>query len=253
MVLMRRGVRSPWRGRSACRACARVLSALELIPLISFAALRGRCRTCGATLSLQYPAVELLTGFLFLFSSLALAPQSSAAWGTLAFWWIAMSFFVLIAVYDWRHALIPDEYLIPFAAAGAAYALYTAALSSAFGEVLLDRALAAVLLFLPFYALWHYSEGRWIGLADGKLAAALGVWLGLSQGLSAVALSFWVGAAVVLLFMAAQRLLHYRDALTMKSEIPFGPFMVAGALLVLFFDISAVDATQWLVSLFPFS
>ena len=153
VVLMRRGVRSPWRGRSACRACARVLSALELIPLVSFAALRGKCRTCGDTLSLQYPAVELLTGFLFLFSYLALAPRGPEVWGTLAFWWLAMSFFVLIVVYDWRYSLIPNEYLIPFAAVGAAYALYAAALSPSFWETLFDHALAAVLLFLPFYAL----------------------------------------------------------------------------------------------------
>ena len=97
---------------------------------------------------------------------------------------------------------------------------------------------AGVLLFLPFYILWKVSDGRWLGLGDGKLALGIGWFLGLSLGGTAIMLAFWIGAVVSVGFIVIQKLIqhtvHVRTGkqLTLKSEIPFGPFLVLGTLVV---------------------
>jgi prepilin signal peptidase PulO-like enzyme (type II secretory pathway) len=231
-----------------------VLSPLELVPILSYLALRGRCSACGSRISRQYPLVEFLSGFSFVFVYVRFIESqrilSAATALELALILIAVSLLIAILVYDIRHKIIPPKLVIPLIALSVIIAL--ARFYNAFwGEwtmPLLFDLFAGPMFYLFFYVLWRASRGRWLGLGDGNLSLALGFLLGFEAGLSALILAFWIGAALGLALLAYSRMLpkvlpafrfrHGSEAITMKSEIPFAPFLILGAALVYFFHIS---------------
>lgn len=222
-------------GRSSCFSCRHVLSWYELIPVFSFLSTMGKCRSCKSKISWQYPLVELGTGILFasLFLYSGIAP---GAIGFDIFWAVEFSILMVITVYDYRHKIIPDGLVYTFSAL-AFLGIFL------FGTQSLSAFIAGPALFTPFFLLWYFSGGKWIGLGDGKLALGIGWALGLVDGLSAIILGFWIGALASLLMMAFA-LAFGRKRLTIKSEIPFGPFLVIGFLLIFFFrwDIMGIHA-----------
>jgi len=221
-------------GRSQCFSCGRTLTWYDLVPLASWLVYRGRCRTCKSKISWQYPLVELSTALLFLaifrFDGLTLA---------LLFDLIIFSTLTVMTVYDIRHKIIPDGLVVIFAVTGLLKMLASIFLVSghfalpALVAVPWFDLLAGAIFFIPFWLLWLVSQGRWIGLGDGKLAIGIGTFLGLSLGLSAIMIGFWAGAIFGLagLFFA-------RKKLTMKSELPFAPFLILGVLIVFFTGIN---------------
>ena len=225
-------------GRSGCFSCGKKLEWYELIPVVSFIVQKGRCRKCGAVLSLQYPLVELLTGFLFLGIFLKyyfLSLSYEHFFFTVFFYLVIWSLLVVILVYDLRHKIIPDMLVYGFA-----FLAFVRVLVDFRAGFSLAELLAGPILFLPFYLLWHVSQGRWIGLGDGKLALGIGWMLGLGYGLSAIVLGFWIGAIVSLILLGLGRLKLLAIGLTMKSEIPFAPFLILGLALVYFIRIDVV-------------
>ncbi|NBD73691.1 hypothetical protein GVX82_01460 [Patescibacteria group bacterium] len=239
-------------GRSSCRSCDRLLSALELVPVLSYTLLRGRCRWCGANLSLQYPLVELATGLTFALVTVTLAPAlAPLPLLELALWLAAAALLILIFVYDLKTTYIPNVFVYPLIAL-AGLSLFVSggeATLPTFAEIAVGP-----LLLLPFFVLWDLSAGRLIGLGDGKLALALGWLLGPLGGLSAVVFSFWIGALVVLLRMAFERLrAGSRTAgaqLGAGSEVAFGPFMVVAAALVFACNLSFLSVAHGMSLLF---
>ena len=210
-------------GRSQCLTCGKTLTARELIPIFSFFTQRGKCRKCGAKISRQYPLVEIATGLLFL-----LIYTLHPALYALLYHWIVASILVVIVAYDIRHTIIPDGFAYPFAILAFLYGLF----SPPVGVSLFWFVLSGPLLAVPFAFLWLVSQGRWMGLGDAKLALGIGWFLGWYQGLSALIIAFWIGAIVgiLLLFLKSKRF-------TMKSEIPFGPFLILGMWIVFFCNI----------------
>lgn len=93
-------------GRSRCLTCAHTLRWFELIPVVSFVIQAGRCRECHSRLSWQYPAVELLTGLIFLRVFQVVGGNAHNL--ELAFWWLVFSILIVITIYDLRHKIIPD-------------------------------------------------------------------------------------------------------------------------------------------------
>lgn len=223
------------KGRSVCFACGKSLTWRELIPLVSFLAQKGACRGCGSKISWQYPLVELATGIAFVVAYMV-APMT---FGLVA---IILSLYIVITVYDLRHKVIPDF----FSYGAALVALCMIAIdSTAAGHVDFWRIIAGPMLFLFFWFFWKVSRGTWMGLGDGKLALSIGWALGFWQGIAALLLSFWIGAALSLLIMAVQALWGIRSGrkgLRMRSQIPFGPFLVIGFLIALIWgvDIQAI-------------
>ncbi len=222
-------------GHSHCLSCGTTLRAYELIPLLSYVVLRGRCRSCGCHIPARYFVVELLTGGLFLFSYVL---ASSLA--ELVYLWTVMAVFVVITVYDIRHYIIPDSLtaLLTLLALGwYGVQLYGGADWTSVGEAFL----AALLGTGFFFLLWFISKGAWIGFGDVKLALPLGLIAGPSFVFSMVVYSFWVGAAISLLLVGLSKLVRGQvrlgklfGRLTIKSVVPFAPFMIAGCLIVLF-------------------
>lgn len=223
-------------GHSHCLSCGTRLRALELIPLLSYLGLRGRCRNCHSMITARYFLVELVTGVLFLCSYLTVFRLEE-----LLYLWLVCAILVVITVYDIRHFIIPDSLTIALTTLATVWLLYEVYVGvSAFTD-LFYTVLAAAAGSGFLFSLWFISNGRWIGFGDVKLAFPLGLIVGTWQVFSMIVLSFWIGAGVSILIIALMKLqrgkLRLRfilPNLTMKSVVPFAPFLVAGCLTVLF-------------------
>lgn len=215
-------------GRSKCFSCGKPLSWYELVPVLSFLAQRGRCWSCKARISWQYPVVELLGGAALLLAYLtAFDIPSFAIMGAL------LLLYVAICAYDARHKVIPDAFSYTAAALALALVGYRAWVAGAIDPW---EVAAGPVLFAFYGAFWLFSKGRWMGLGDGKLALSVGWALGMSAAIAATLLAFWTGALVAIAAMAFQYV-RGRRGLGMRSEIPFGPFIVLGSALSLAFGI----------------
>ncbi len=224
-------------GRSHCMSCGETLQWYELFPIVSYFVLRARCRSCGAYIPFRYLMVELLTGFTFLM----LYTLQGDTRIPLLFSFVLASILIVIVVYDLRHTIIPDELTV----ATILIALFMVGydfLCTSDAQTVLVRVLGGLGAALFFFMLWFVSKGRWLGLGDAKLALPLGMIAG-SGALSMVVLSFWIGALVSVLlllflklFEKGKTVLHFLPRkLTMKSEVPFAPFLILGFLLVHYF------------------
>jgi len=215
--------------------CQNQLCWYELIPLISFFALRGRCLKCKTKISLQYPIVELITGVVF--ASLFLKFQdvfymnTFVFAGTMAFYATMFSLLLVIAVYDLKHKVIPDMLVLVFGI----LAFIGMFLFSGYGFnphiPSVWEFLSGIFIALPFALMWLISKGTWMGLGDAKLSLGLGWLLGLSRVLSGAVVAFWSGAIIGLI------LIIFSKKHGMKSEIPFAPFLVFGALIAFLFEL----------------
>jgi prepilin signal peptidase PulO-like enzyme (type II secretory pathway) len=224
------------RGRSICMTCNRTLRWYELIPVFSFLIQSGRCRRCASKISHQYPSVEFGTGLLFALTAFHFLPllyvSQTTFITTLVLYMLMFSFLIVIIVYDLRHKIIPDIFVYSYAVVAFILACITPSLWGF---------LAGPILALPFALLWLVSGGRAMGLGDAKLILGIGWMLGISQGLSALILAFWIGALVSIAI-----LLTHKNKINMKSQIPFAPFLILGALLAFFFHLEILP----LVSIF---
>jgi prepilin signal peptidase PulO-like enzyme (type II secretory pathway) len=222
------------KGRSKCFSCAKTLSWYELLPLVSFIMLRGKCGTCGTKISWQYPMVEFSTALLFVLAFKSMNDFTFNAYENILFALslAILALYVVICVYDLRHKIIPD--LFSFSAAGVALAFMGVTwLSNHYID--LSQIIAGPMLFLFFYFFWFVSKGTWMGLGDAKLALSIGWFLGLGQGLVAILFAFWIGAIVSVILIGLQKAGLMGGKLGMKSEIPFGPYILIGFLLVFVF------------------
>ncbi len=229
-------------GHSHCMSCGTGLRPYELVPLLSYLFLRGRCRTCGCYIPVRYFIVELLTGLLFL-----AAYTIASSLTELVYFWSLLSILVVITVYDIRHFIIPDRLTI---ALTLITLLWQGKLLYQSGSLydLGITALAALLGAGFFYFLWFVSNGRWIGFGDVKLAFSLGLLVGPAAVFSMIVFSFWIGAGVSLALIGTAKLIggqfRLRNrifSLTIKSVVPFAPFLIAGSLLVLFTQINVLS------------
>lgn len=234
-------------GRSFCPSCSKKLSWYELVPVISFFVLRGKCAGCGSKISWQYPLVELATGFLFLATWYKLQVTSSIDVHFLLstfYFLLVWSILIIISVYDLRHKIIPDGLVFLFAGLSLTYLVSTVGFSKIFIAPYFWDLLAGPLFALPFAALWFFSKGQWMGLGDAKLALGIGWFLGLILGGSAIILGFWIGAIVGLALVGISKLSiakRFHSNYGLKSEIPFGPFLILGTIIAFFFNINVFD------------
>lgn len=243
VILRMRTGRSFIGGRSACLTCNETLRWFELIPIASFVWQKGKCVHCQARISWQYICVELLTAVLFVGAFLYTGiPASLFGAVELVYIWTVSALLMVIGVYDIHHKIIPNAYVYVFAALAFVYMLGTAAASGALysGWFLFD-VLAGPILALPLALFWLVSNGRWMGLGDAKLMLGVGWFLGLWAGFAAFVLSFWIGAIFGIGLIAWSKiyaLFSRTKPITIKSEIPFGPFIIIGTLLVFYLNVN---------------
>lgn len=202
-------------GRSHCRACGHQLAPVELLPLLSWLWLRGRCRVCGSAIGALYPAVEVAT-FAVAAWSLWIV-DGWQVWASCALGWTLLT----LAAIDWRDGVLPDVLTLPLAAGG----LAMAAAGSVFA--ITDHLLGAAAGFAAFagislvYRWIRHREG--LGLGDAKLLAAAGAWL-TWRGLPSVVLI----AAVSALLVVGGRALLAGERPSASQRLPFGPYLCLG-------------------------
>lgn len=214
---------------SHCGACDHRLGPMDLIPVVSWLLLKGRCRYCGAKISARYALVELLTGFLFVF--LALFYGFTAELGLML---VMTAIFIAIFFIDLDHSIIPDELVIAGFISAAAYLVWGWTSGSlAFNPM--DHGLG-FLIGGGLYLLLAVITNGGMGGGDIKLMAMLGFWLGTSGVLWVILLSSNIGAVISLLLIAMK--IKGR-----KDYIPFGPFIVMAAMLTALYQ---ENLTAWL-------
>lgn len=216
-------------GKSKCFSCSKDLHWYELVPLFSFLVLGGKCLKCKSKISYQYPIVELITGIIFTLVFLKFGLTS-----LLPLYLAISSVLIAMSVYDFKHKIIPDGMTVFFIILSLAVFFYTHTSSEflSFPQVSLD-VLAGPILFAFFAFFWLISGGRWMGFGDAKLAIGVGILLGFSGGVYAILLAFWIGAAFSLTVMALQKIKIAKFKLSLKSEIPFAPFIILGLFIQL--------------------
>ena len=206
---------------SACMSCGTEIRWYDNVPLLSYALLRGRCRSCGAGIGLRYPAVELTTALLVAGCVLAFGLTADAA--VAAVFCVAL---VAVSATDLEHRIIPNKIVLP--AAVVVLAAQTALHPSP--EWALGALGASGFLFVAALA---YPAG--MGMGDVKLALLMGAMLGRTVG---VALMLGMIAAllpgIVLLAKHGQK--------ARKMGIPFGPFLALGSVVALFWGRALLDA-----------
>lgn len=207
------GWRGMWLGRSRCPSCGRALALPDLVPLLSWLWLRGRCRSCAAPLGSWYPLVELAAAAVGAIAFALLPPPEAALTALLGWWLLALAAIDLVA---W---LLPDLLTLPLLAAGLLLAWLGGGPSPLWPPVgLPSAALGALLGYLALAGLallYRRLRGReGLGLGDAKLLAAAGAWLGVER-LASVLLA----AALLGLLTALLR----RGPVRGDTAVPFGP------------------------------
>ncbi len=244
VVILRWGTGRGLSGRSGCTSCGHTLSWSELIPVVSFLVQKGRCRACGSKISPQYFLVELVFGIVFaLCTQAALTMMAGTAmYVFLLYAWTSAFLLIAIAVYDIHHFIIPDGLVYAYIILSFAWGVFSRGMTL---PAALQVFSSGLLVALPLFLLWAFSRGRWMGFGDIKLALGMGFMLGTFGGASALVFGVWLGAGISLLLLAYKKIVpylfrfaSYGKRFTMKSEIPFGPFLVFGALFVFLTDIT---------------
>jgi leader peptidase (prepilin peptidase)/N-methyltransferase len=225
---------------SHCPNCNTLIKWYDNIPLISFLFLKGHCRSCGSQISWRYPLVELLTGFIFLFSYLTCS-ASPKLFSFLFF----LSILLLISFIDFDTMLIPNRIILP--ALGVTFILWLisvftpfsflpllkgTALSSLLGALISGTLISLVVFLSPFI---FGREG--MGFGDIKLSIFIGFYLGYYVIVS-LFISFLLGGFVGIILLSLKRKGRF-------DEIPFGPFLSLAAFLSLFF---AQPIARWYLS-----
>jgi leader peptidase (prepilin peptidase) / N-methyltransferase len=206
---------------SACMSCGRELSWLENVPVVSWLALRGRCKGCGAPIGWIYPAVELVTALLIAGSFLAFGWSGKSF--VAAFFCAAL---VTVSATDLSHRIVPNVVVLP--AAAVVLVAMTALEPSA--EWALGAFGASFFLFLAALA---YPKG--MGMGDVKLALLLGAMLGRTVPVALM-------VAMVAALVPSLVLLARHGSAARKMGIPFAPFLALGGVLALFWGDELLDA-----------
>ncbi|HUW71910.1 MAG TPA: prepilin peptidase [Candidatus Humimicrobiaceae bacterium] len=213
------------KGRSFCPHCRHTLSWQDLIPLLSFFILRGKCRYCQRPISFQYPLVELATGLVFVLIFNFQPIFSLSQFVSTLYLFIISCLLIIIFVYDLKHYIIPDKVVYPAISIALIYSLQLL-ISKQFPtfNYLILSAIGAAAFFLAIVLI---SRGKWMGVGDIKLAFLMGLVLGWPNIAIALFSAFLIGAIIgIVLIILAKK--------TFKSEVPFGPFLVTGTFLALF-------------------
>lgn len=220
---------------SRCRSCGAPVRAWQNIPVMSYLLLRGRCSSCGAGISLRYPAIEALTGLM----------TGLAAWhfgfGLTAFA-VFIFIWLLIAMtfIDLDHQLLPDDLTLALLWSGLLFSLSDAAFVTP-QQAIVGAIVGYASLWLVFHGFRLLTGKEGMGYGDFKLFAALGAWLGWTQLPLVILLSAGAGSVIG----GGMILLAGHDR---ARPISFGPFLAIAGIIALFLG---DDILRWYLGLYP--
>jgi leader peptidase (prepilin peptidase)/N-methyltransferase len=219
------------KGRSMCPSCHHELAARDLLPVLSWLFLKGKCRYCNKTISKQYPIVEIKVAALFVLSYLLWPNNLNTTLDVTLFivWLILLVGLSALSLYDILWKILPNRIIYPLSLFAIAYAVVNILISNHQLKAIINDLLAVLVAGGIFYVLFQVSDGKWIGGGDVKLGWLLG--LIVSTPARAVLLIF-VASLSGCLFSLPLIISH---KLNRKTNIPFGPFLIFGAIIVTLF------------------
>lgn len=196
--------------RSHCHFCRHKLTPLELIPLMSWLFQKGRTQCCGRLLPVFYPLIELLmaTGFVAIAYIFWQSPYLILPW-----WGVWFST-VTLAVIDIREFILPDLLL-------GAFGFFALSIQIISGNFTWSHILGGLIAALLFWCLWYFSHGKALGFGDVKLVLLFGLGLAWWQLIIGLYIAFLTGAIVGVILIIIKRK-------SLKSPVPFGPFLLFG-------------------------
>lgn len=206
-------------GRSECPHCSAVLKWYDLIPVLSFILLKGRCRNCKKKISKIYPLVEIATACLSLFTVFKIGALS---WFFLFNGLIISLFFVLV-LFDILYRTLPNKIVLLLL-------LAVLAKDFIFGWSNIKNLLFTALILGAFFAIMYLaSRGRWLGFGDVKLVFIIGLLFGYPFGYLAITAAVWLAALIGIALMAANKA-------GLKTALPFGAFMAGASIAFIIFQ-----------------
>ena len=225
--------------RSICPSCNHKLNALDLVPVFSWLFLQGKCRYCKQPISVQYPAIELLTGILFFLSTYFWDYGNIWSIVSLITWLITLVGLIALALYDYKHTILPSTII---------YKLFLIVLVGLVAQFILGRPVADIILIILssvslgglFWLLYQFSNGRWIGGGDVRLGFLLGTVLGSPIN------SFLMLFIASLLAILVYYLFLNKQKKKSQLKVPFGPFLISASFIVVLFG---QDIMDWYISL----
>jgi len=213
-----------WRGRSACPSCRHVLIWRDLIPVLSFLSLKGRCRYCHQPIGWHYPLTEISAAILLV---LIWFFTMNNTWAI--FYSIVFLILLAVACFDLKYLLIPDKLLLACLVISLVFLSWQDIINNS--SLLLSGLGAGLSASLFLGLIYLFSKGKAMGLGDVKLVFIIGLIVGWPNVLPSVFLSFLIGAIIGIALVLLKKK-------GMKEAVPFGPFLFLGGL------ISAVWGTQ---------
>lgn len=218
---------------STCPSCGKRLGALDNIPVVSWLALGGRCRQCGAPISAQYPLVELCTGLLFV-----LITWMTPAGPLLAARLLLVTMLIVLFGIDFHHQILPNVITLPGIVIGF---LFSFAGPPGWMDSLVGILLGGGVLYGIAAAYYAVRKEEGLGMGDVKMLAMIGAFLGWKAVLVTLVLSSFAGALVGMGLMAFSRG-------TMRLALPFGTFLSLGALAAM---LVGEPLVAWYAGFFP--
>lgn len=219
-------------GRSYCDHCHHQLAWYDLIPIVSFFLLKGRCRYCGKKISWQYPVVEFITGIIFLLIYYEFSELTS-----LLIYWGLISCLIVIFVSDLKYQLISDYVLWAFFIFSFIYRVFYVVekkigvsfeIIKQFQNDIFFSLISSLIVSLPIFLIYFLSKEKAMGLGDVYLVAIIGFLLGWQKGFLALYIGILLGGLTGLLLIIFKKN-------KLKSKIAFGPFLVIGTVVMLFY------------------
>ena len=214
------------RGRSMCIECKRILAWHDLIPLVSYFQLRGKCRYCKARISWQYLVVELVTGIAFILPVVKIFNFQFSIFNEFSIfnfhylrYFVFVTMLMVIFAYDLRYMLIPDRISL-----SAIVIVFLLQIPNSKFQIP-NLFLAALIGFTFFFLQFILSKGTWIGGGDLRLGFLMGLMLGFPNIVIAIFLSYILGSIVSLPLVAVGRK-------RLKSPVPFGVFLTTATIAV---------------------
>ena len=220
---------------SHCPKCKCAIAWHQNIPLLSYSLLRGRCANCKTQIPLRYPLVELITGVLFFLAFKGIEPNLFSIVSQVRIW-IFISICVAVTFIDLDHRIIPDELSLGGWVLGAATAFWDFRYPPLH---LVIASLGGFGFFFLFAVIYEKITGR-VGLGGGdiKFMGTIGIFLGLGGIWAALIISSIIGSVVGIGYAWYQNRDKEKPESILRAALPYGPFLVMGSLVELFFEVS---------------
>ena len=214
--------------RSRCLACKHQLAWYDLLPALSWLSTAGKCRYCTRAIGWFEPAIEIMTAGLLVLSYLLwpFALQNGVHWGIFLLWLVLIVNLVIVFWYDAKWYIVLEVTMWPLWVGSALFAILAYVTYGPYS--LLSLAGSVAILAGLYWGLWAISRGKWVGLGDAQIGIALGLLLmDWKKAFLALILANAIGTLVVLPGLLTKKL-------SRTSAVPFGPLLIAGALISFF-------------------